>query len=125
MHFAAIGRVPGDPILGLMEAYARDANPAKFDLGVGVFKDAQGLTPIPAAVKQAEQRLVERQATKSYVGGHGDAAFGRLVSELVLGSDSPLLASRRAGATQTLAAPAPCAWRRSSSPTACPAAGSG
>ncbi|MDR0211607.1 MAG: aspartate/tyrosine/aromatic aminotransferase [Pseudomonas putida] len=101
MHFAAIGRVPGDPILGLMEAYARDTNPAKFDLGVGVFKDAQGLTPIPKAVKQAEQRLVERQATKSYVGGHGDADFGRLVSELVLGSASPLLASQRAGATQT------------------------
>lgn len=101
MHFAAIGRVPGDPILGLMEAYARDTNPAKFDLGVGVFKDAQGLTPIPAAVKQAEQRLVERQGTKSYVGGHGDAEFGRLVSELVLGSASPLLDSHRAGATQT------------------------
>ncbi|MNH18525.1 Aspartate aminotransferase [compost metagenome] len=54
MHFSAIGRVPGDPILGLMEAYANDSNPDKFDLGVGVFKDAQGLTPIPAAVKLAE-----------------------------------------------------------------------
>ena len=101
MHFSAIGRVPGDQILGLMEAYARDSNPAKFDLGVGVFKDAQGLTPIPAAVKQAEQRLVERQATKSYVGGHGDAAFTHLVSELVLGSNCTLLKSQRAGATQT------------------------
>jgi aromatic-amino-acid transaminase len=47
MHFDAIGRVPGDPILGLMEAYAQDPNPRKFDLGVGVYKDAQGLTPIP------------------------------------------------------------------------------
>ena len=101
MHFGAIGRVPGDPILGLMEAYAKDSNPNKFDLGVGVFKDAQGLTPIPAAVKQAEQRLLEQQASKSYVGGHGDAAFGRLISELVLGSDSSLLSQQRAGATQT------------------------
>lgn len=101
MHFGAIGRVPGDPILGLMEAYAKDSNPNKFDLGVGVFKDAQGLTPIPAAVKQAEQRLLEQQASKSYVGGHGDAAFGRLISELVLGSDSSLLSNQRAGATQT------------------------
>ncbi len=42
MHFDAIGRVPGDPILGLMEAYAQDPNPRKFDLGVGVYKDAQG-----------------------------------------------------------------------------------
>ncbi|UVM57416.1 aspartate/tyrosine/aromatic aminotransferase [Pseudomonas sp. B21-012] len=101
MHFGAIGRVPGDPILGLMEAYAKDSNPNKFDLGVGVFKDAQGLTPIPAAVKQAEQRLLEQQASKSYVGGHGDAAFGRLIGELVLGSDSSLLSQQRAGATQT------------------------
>ncbi|PWY38513.1 aromatic amino acid aminotransferase, partial [Pseudomonas sp. RW409] len=45
MHFDAIGRVPGDPILGLMEAYASDSNPRKFDLGVGVYKDSQGLTP--------------------------------------------------------------------------------
>ena len=101
MHFGAIGRVPGDPILGLMEAYANDSNPHKFDLGVGVFKDAQGLTPIPAAVKLAEQRLLDQQSSKSYVGGHGDADFGRLISELVLGSASPLLASKRAGATQT------------------------
>ncbi|MNJ17493.1 Aspartate aminotransferase [compost metagenome] len=101
MHFGAIERVPGDPILGLMEAYAKDSNPNKFDLGVGVFKDAQGLTPIPAAVKHAEQRLLEQQASKSYVGGHGDADFGRLVSELVLGSDSSLLSNKRAGATQT------------------------
>lgn len=101
MHFSAIEPVPGDPILGLMEAYANDSNPHKFDLGVGVFKDAQGLTPIPAAVKLAEQRLLEQQSSKSYVGGHGDADFGRLISELVLGSASALLASKRAGATQT------------------------
>jgi len=101
MHFGAIARVPGDPILGLMEAYARDTNPDRFDLGVGVFKDAQGLTPVPKAVKLAEQRLLDGQTSKSYVGGHGDAAFGQLIAQLVLGDDAPLLAARRAGATQT------------------------
>jgi len=101
MHFSAIERVPGDPILGLMEAYANDSNQHKFDLGVGVFKDAQGLTPIPAAVKLAEQRLLDTQQSKSYVGGHGDPDFGRLIAELVLGSDSSVLASKRAGASQT------------------------
>ncbi|MGR3894902.1 amino acid aminotransferase [Pseudomonas sp. 1176_21] len=101
MHFGAIARVPGDPILGLMEAYARDTNPDRFDLGVGVFKDAQGLTPVPRAVKLAEQRLLDDQTSKSYVGGHGDAAFGQLIAQLVLGDDAPLLAARRAGATQT------------------------
>lgn len=101
MHFAAIGRVPGDPILGLMESYAKDTNPQKFDLGVGVYKDAQGLTPILQAVKRAEQRLVDQQTTKTYIGGHGDPAFSRLISELVLGADSALLKAQRAGATQT------------------------
>ena len=101
MHFDAIGRVPGDPILGLMEAYAQDPNPRKFDLGVGVYKDAQGLTPIPQSVKLAEQRLVDRQTTKTYIGGHGESAFGKAIVELVLGADSPLIAEQRTGATQT------------------------
>jgi aromatic-amino-acid transaminase len=101
MHFDAIGRVPGDPILGLMEAYAQDTNPRKFDLGVGVYKDAQGMTPIPEAVKIAEARLVESQDTKTYIGGHGNPLFGKVINELVLGADSPLIAEQRAGATQT------------------------
>ncbi|WP_256809363.1 amino acid aminotransferase [Pseudomonas siliginis] len=101
MHFDAIGRVPGDPILGLMEAYAQDANPRKFDLGVGVYKDAQGLTPIPEAVKIAEARLVESQDTKTYIGGHGNPLFGKVINELVLGADSQLITEQRAGATQT------------------------
>lgn len=101
MHFDAIGRVPGDPILGLMEAYAQDSNPRKFDLGVGVYKDVQGLTPIPEAVKIAEARLVESQDTKTYIGGHGNPLFGKVINELVLGADSKLIAEQRAGATQT------------------------
>ncbi|MBK5530710.1 aspartate/tyrosine/aromatic aminotransferase [Pseudomonas sp. TH06] len=101
MHFDAIGRVPGDPILGLMEAYAQDNNPRKFDLGVGVYKDAQGLTPIPEAVKIAEARLVKSQDTKTYIGGHGNPLFGKVINELVLGADSKLIAEQRAGATQT------------------------
>ncbi|MGP0016623.1 MULTISPECIES: amino acid aminotransferase [Pseudomonas] len=101
MHFDAIARVPGDPILGLLEAYAQDTNPRKFDLGVGVYKDAQGLTPILRSVKLAEQRLVDEQRTKSYIGGHGDLRFGSLLNELVMGADSPLIAAQRVGATQT------------------------
>jgi aspartate aminotransferase len=99
-HFQTIKRVPGDPILGLMDAYRADRNPAKLDLGVGVYKDAQGLTPIPRAVKLAEQRLLESETSKSYIGGHGDPLFGSLLSELVLGANNPLL-TERAGATQT------------------------
>ncbi|WP_277372521.1 amino acid aminotransferase [Pseudomonas sp. AA-38] len=100
-HFASVARVPGDPILSLMQAYLLDTHPARLDLGVGVYKDAQGLTPIPRAVKLAEQRLVDSELSKTYIGGHGDALFAERLSQLVLGADSPLLAERRAGATQT------------------------
>ncbi len=100
-HFQGISRVPGDPILGLIEAFRADRNPAKLDLGVGVYKDPQGHTPILRAVKLAEQRLVDSETTKSYIGGHGDALFTTRLAELVLGGDSALLREHRAGATQT------------------------
>nr|WP_313025930.1 amino acid aminotransferase [Pseudomonas lopnurensis] len=101
MHFGQISRVPGDPILGLMELYRSDPNPAKIDLGVGVYKDSQGLTPIPRAVKLAEQRLVDSEQTKSYIGGHGDPQFGAQLLRLVLGGRSIALSEHRAGCTQT------------------------
>ena len=100
MHFGQISRVPGDPILGLMDLYRADPNPAKLDLGVGVYKDAQGLTPIPRAVKLAEQRLVDSEQTKSYIGGHGEAQFGALLLRQVLGSRAISLGEQRAGCTQ-------------------------
>ena len=100
-HFAAIARVPGDPILGLLDAYRLDSNPAKLDLGVGVYKDASGLTPIPRAVKLAAQRVLETELTKSYIGGHGAPEFGARLLELTFGSDNPLLAEQLIGATQT------------------------
>ena len=104
-HFQPVARVPGDPILGLMDAFRADPSPAKLDLGVGVYKDAQGRTPIMQAVKHAEQRLLASETTKSYTSGHGDAAFGELLLQLVFGQDSPLLAGQRggkcAGTTQT------------------------
>ncbi len=100
MHFGQIPRVPGDPILGLLDAFRADANPAKLDLGVGVYKDAHGQTPIPRAVKLAEQRLVDSEQTKSYIGGHGDAQFGALLMRLVLSPRAVALAEDRVGCTQ-------------------------
>ena len=99
-HFAQVARVLGDPILSLMEAYRLDSNPARLDLGVGVYKDAQGLTPIPHAVKLAEQRLIDDEQTKTYIGGHGDAQFGALLLRQVLGSRAIALGEQRAGCTQ-------------------------
>ena len=83
-----------------MDLYRADTNPAKLDLGVGVYKDAQGLTPIPRAVKLAEQRLLDSEQTKSYIGGHGDAQFGALLLRQVLGSRAIALGEQRAGCTQ-------------------------
>ncbi len=100
-HFSGVKRVPGDPILGLIDAYRSDPNPQKLDLGVGVYKDPQGNTPILNSVKIAERHLVDSETTKSYIGGHGDPLFTQHLARLVLGADSPLLNESRAGATQT------------------------
>ena len=76
-------------------------------------------------MKLAEQRLVEQETTKSYVGGHGDALFAARLAELALGAASPLLLEQRADATQTPGGTGACAWPATSSPIACPAAASG
>ena len=78
-----------DKILALMAAYAADPRVAKIDLGVGVYKDATGNTPVMRAVKAAERRLVEQQTTKTYTGLAGDPGFADALSTLVLGAQKP------------------------------------
>lgn len=99
--FEQIERVPGDAILGLIEAFKKDTNPQKVDLGVGVYRDAAGNTPVMRAVKEAEARLLKNESTKTYIGSHGAPAYGDAVLPLVLGSDSPVLKANRASATQS------------------------
>ncbi|MCM2130596.1 aromatic amino acid transaminase [Larsenimonas rhizosphaerae] len=99
--FEHIERVPGDAILGLIEAFKKDTNPRKVDLGVGVYRDAHGNTPVLKSVKAAEERLLEQEETKSYIGSHGDPAYGNAILSLVLGEGSPLLTDKRASATQS------------------------
>ena len=76
---------PQDAILSLMQAYREDPREAKIDLGVGVYRDASGNTPIMRAVKAAERRIWEAQDTKVYTGLAGDPAFGAALRDLVLG----------------------------------------
>ena len=78
-----------DKILALMAAYREDPRDAKIDLGVGVYRDAEGRTPVMRAVKAAERELVETQDTKVYTGLAGDPAFADALSTLVLGDDKP------------------------------------
>ena len=77
--------VPPDPILGLGQLFAADTRDGKIDLGVGVFKDASGNTPIMSAVKKAEKVLHESQTTKTYKSLGGDEQFRDSMRELVLG----------------------------------------
>ena len=76
---------PQDAILSLMQAFKEDPRDRKIDLGVGVYRDASGKTPIMRAVKAAERRIWEAQDTKAYTGLAGDPAFGAAVRDLVLG----------------------------------------
>lgn len=78
--------LPSDSLLGLIKMFAADTNPGKIDLGVGVYKDAAGNTPIMQAVKAAEQRLFEEQGSKTYFGSEGDGEFLAAISPLALGS---------------------------------------
>lgn len=73
--FDALARQPDDPLLALIGLYRADRRAGKVDLGVGVYRDETGATPIFGAVKAAERRLVETQPTKAYVGPEGDPVF--------------------------------------------------
>ncbi len=92
--FSELKPLPTDPILGLMAAYKQDTNPNKIDLGVGVYKDEQGNTPVLKAVKKAEAFRLENETTKSYIGLAGNLDFCQKMETLLLGEHSTLLANR-------------------------------
>lgn len=81
--FEQLTALSGDPILRLMDLYRADPRTDKIDVGVGVFRNAQGQTPIMRAVREAEERLHEMQTTKSYVGIAGDPVFDDAMVNLV------------------------------------------
>ena len=83
--FEALQQRPADSILALMQKFREDPRDHKIDLGVGVYKDASGLTPVMRAVKAAEHTLWEEQDTKVYTGLAGDPAFSDAMIRLVLG----------------------------------------
>ena len=83
--FSNLKEQPADKILQLMKMYRDDPRPEKIDLGVGVYKNAEGKTPIMRAIKTAEQRLWEQEETKSYVGLIGDPAYRDAMAGLILG----------------------------------------
>ncbi len=94
--FDKIQPAPPDAILGLTEAFKEDTRPNKINLGVGVYKDATGKTPVLATVKEAERRLIDAEVTKSYKPIDGDPAYGACVQAMLFGAGSDIISGKRA-----------------------------
>jgi aspartate aminotransferase len=99
--FQHINQLSADPILGLMAKYRSDTSSLKVDLGVGVYRDLSGNTPVLACVRRAEQSVLAAQTTKSYVAAAGREEFNIAVEEMVLGPEHPVRRDRRARTVQT------------------------
>ena len=85
MFFDRIEAAPADPILGITDAFKKDTRPEKINLGVGVYKNEKGDTPILSCVKKAEKILLDSEKTKSYLPITGLPEYGRLARELIFG----------------------------------------
>ena len=96
--FETLKPQPADKILALVQKFKEDPRPQKIDLGVGVYKNAEGVTPVMRAVKAAEHQLWQDETTKSYVGLTGDPAFSDGMIQMVLG-DAVLRGAVAAAAT--------------------------
>ncbi len=102
MFFDHIQAAPADPILGLGEAFKAETRAEKVNLGIGVYKDASGQTPILRAVKTAETRLLASEDTKNYLGIDGVAAYNAATQVLLFGAEHEIIASQRAKTAQSL-----------------------
>jgi len=87
--FESLQTMPADAILGLIAEYRNDPRPNKIDLGVGVYRNAVGETPVLATIKKAEQRLLRTQTSKTYIGTAGDAAFNTAVQAMTFAGAVP------------------------------------
>ena len=99
---SAVTLAPRDPILGLTEAFVADQNPAKVNLGVGVYQDGTGKLPLLACVKQAEARLADAARPRGYLPIDGLAAYDADVKALIFGADSAAVAAGRVVTVQAL-----------------------
>lgn len=98
--FEQVSMAAADPILGLTDTFKKDARVEKINLGVGIYKDESGQTPILSTVKEAEKRLLATEKTKSYLTIEGIAAYGVAVQKLLFGADSDIISENRARTAQ-------------------------
>lgn len=99
--FEHIQAAPADPILGLGEAFKADPNPKKINLSVGVYQDASGKTPVLESIKRAAQKVVEKQASKSYLPIPGSPAYAAAVQRLMFGAGHEAVTSGRVATSHT------------------------
>lgn len=99
--FEHIQPAPPDPILGLSAAFNADPRPNKINLGVGVYKDANGKTPILSSVKQAERLMLDAEQSKSYLPIDGAAAYAKCVQSMLFGQDHEIITNDRATTSHT------------------------
>ena len=100
--FGAIDMAPRDPILGITEAFNADTNPAKINLGVGVYYDENGKVPLLQCVQRAEAKLIEHLSPRTYLPIEGLAAYDKAVQELVFGANSAVIQEKRAVTVQAI-----------------------
>jgi len=100
--FSAVEMAPRDPILGLNEQFAADANPNKVNLGVGVYFDENGKLPLLQCVQAAEKAMMDKPAARGYLPIDGIAAYDNAVKGLVFGADSEPVKSGRVATVQAL-----------------------
>lgn len=98
--FETLSPTPPDAIVGMIKLAAADPNPDKIDLGVGIYQDRLGVTPVMRAVKEAEIRLLAEETSKKYIGIHGNPAFNTLFSKLMFGKESEAVTSGRLALAQ-------------------------
>ncbi|WP_194089402.1 amino acid aminotransferase [Vibrio hibernica] len=98
--FEKVPAAPADPILGLTEEFKSDSRSTKINLGVGIYKNEEGQTPVLATVKKAEAALLESEKTKSYLTIEGTAEYGSAVQKLLFGSESKIVTEKRAKTAQ-------------------------
>jgi aspartate aminotransferase len=99
--FEGLELITADSILGLMAAFRADPDPRKVDLGVGVYRDEHGETPVLESVRRAENALIAQQTTKTYVGPAGNLGFNAEMEKLVFGATHPALKAGRIRSVQT------------------------
>ena len=100
--FSAVEMAPRDPILGLNEQFAADTNPAKVNLGVGVYYDDNGKLPLLACVQAAEKTMMDKPTARGYLPIDGIVAYDSAVKSLVFGADSEAVKSGRVATIQAL-----------------------